>query len=426
VVKPSRLIRPRLEVLEDRCMPATFVVTNLSGDVNTAGSLPYEVSLADGSGTPATVTVTPGLSGTIPLVATLVLKNTVSQPITIDGSGANITVSGQGTVEDFSIGSNQNATINDLTITGGSQPGQYGGGIHNAGSLILTNCTVTGNSAPAADGGGIFSNGTQLLMINDTVTGNSAELGGGIDIYTSNASATLINCTVANNTVTGPSANGGGIYIHSVPVTVLNTIVYNPKSGAATQNDVFGTITQAQGDLFGTAPTILVGGDLGDNQLNNPSLGPLQNNGGPTPTMALQNGSPAIANGASTSAIPGVSVPATDQRGDPRPANSIDIGAFQSPVSPSPSPSPSPILALGPTPGSSGPAFDPDEVAFDALLMADGLLENNGLFVYLGWVDYSKLLGRLDSADQALAQAQCYHDFSWYYSYISWDITWNN
>jgi hypothetical protein len=64
-------------------------------------------------------------------------------------------------------------------------------------------------------------------------------------------------------------------------------------------------------------------------------------------------------------------------------------------------------------------------VAFDALRMADGLLDNNGLLVYLGLEDYLKLLGQLDSADQALAQAACYQDFSWYYSYISWDITWN-
>jgi hypothetical protein len=45
--------------------------------------------------------------------------------------------------------------------------------------------------------------------------------------------------------------------------------------------------------------------------------------------MALLPGSPAIGAGVSTSAIPGLTVPTTDQRGDPRPANSIDIGAFQ-------------------------------------------------------------------------------------------------
>ena len=55
----------------------------------------------------------------------------------------------------------------------------------------------------------------------------------------------------------------------------------------------------------------------------NPKLGPLANNGGPTPTMALLTGSPAIDTGSS------VFAPATDQRGDPRPQRAIDIGALE-------------------------------------------------------------------------------------------------
>src|SRR5262245_8179421 len=132
--KPAYPTRLRLEQLEDRCVPSSFVVTNLSGDVNTVGSLPYELNLANGSGTPATIKFTQGLSGTIPLAATLLLNNSTSHDITIDGSGAHITVSGQGSVEDFYIADNQSATINALTITDGSMSGQFGGGIHNVGS----------------------------------------------------------------------------------------------------------------------------------------------------------------------------------------------------------------------------------------------------------------------------------------------------
>jgi hypothetical protein len=51
-------------------------------------------------------------------------------------------------------------------------------------------------------------------------------------------------------------------------------------------------------------------------------VGPLANNGGPTLTMALLPGSPAI--GAADSA----SAPPTDQRGFPRPLGSADIGAY--------------------------------------------------------------------------------------------------
>jgi len=75
-----------------------------------------------------------------------------------------------------------------------------------------------------------------------------------------------------------------------------------------------------------------------------PHLGPLQNNGGPTQTLALLPGSPAI--NAGENAIQLFNGP-NDQRGQgfPRVVNgTIDIGAFeyQPPSSPSPSPSPAP------------------------------------------------------------------------------------
>src|SRR5262249_22233823 len=136
------------------------------------------------------------------------------------------------------------------------------------------------------------------------------------------------NSTVASNTVVG--GDGGGIFTAGAELDLLNTIVFNPNSGAAMANDVFGTTTQAQGDLFGSGVSIAIGGDYGGNKFKvDPLLGPLQMTGGPTATMALQSGRPAIGAGVSTSLIPGLSVPTTDQRGDPRPANSIDIGAFQ-------------------------------------------------------------------------------------------------
>src|SRR5262249_39318332 len=58
-----------------------------------------------------------------------------------------------------------------------------------------------------------------------------------------------------------------------------------------------------------------------------PLLGTRARNGEPPPTIAPLPGRPAIGTGSAT--IPGVTVPTTDQRGVARPANSIDIGAFQ-------------------------------------------------------------------------------------------------
>jgi hypothetical protein len=200
------------------------------------------------------------------------------------------------------------------TVNNNTTSGDNGGGINNSGKLTIINCTIAANQA--ISGGGI-ANGGVLMMANSTVAFNTV--------------------------VTG---DGGGIYTLGGELDLLNTIVFNPNSGAATKDDVSGTIDRAQGDLFGSAVTIAAGGNLGGNQLNtNPLLGPLQNNGGPTATMALLPGSPALGAGVSTSLIPGLSVPTTDQRGDPRPANSIDLGAFQT-QPPLPSPDVTALLSI--------------------------------------------------------------------------------
>jgi hypothetical protein len=351
-VKPASSFRPRLEALEDRCVPSTDLVTNLSGSASVAGSLPFEVAnTAPGD----TIQFAANLNG-----GTITLGNTldINNNLTVDGAGNGITVNGGGN-RVFLIEASNTVAINGLTITGGAPGFGGGGGIRNNGLLSLSNSTVTGNSA--AIGGGIYNGGT-MTMSGDTVNNNTATFGdgGGGGVY-NYGKLTVINCTiavneaagggggitnegalnvgnstVAYNSLTKTAPDGGGIYSFAGhELSLLNTIVFNPNSGAKTENDVFGTIAQAQGDLFGTAVTIAAGGDMGGNQLNaNPLLGPLQNNGGPTATMALLPGSPAIAAGASASLIPSLSVPTTDQRGEPRPGNSIDVGAFQTEQAP--------------------------------------------------------------------------------------------
>jgi hypothetical protein len=62
----------------------------------------------------------------------------------------------------------------------------------------------------------------------------------------------------------------------------------------------------------------------GTSTFPDPKIGPLSDNGGPTPTVALLPGSPAIDAGNNALA------PATDQRGYPRPFGAAaDLGAFE-------------------------------------------------------------------------------------------------
>ena len=98
--------------------------------------------------------------------------------------------------------------------------------------------------------------------------------------------------------------------------------------------DIFGAVLTAKYNLVGdaTGSTGIVNGVDGNivggngHPVINADLGPLQNNGGPTQTMALLAGSPAI--GQADNAL----APATDQRGVTRrdlPGELTDIGAFE-------------------------------------------------------------------------------------------------
>jgi CSLREA domain-containing protein len=308
------------------------------------------------------------------------LPNVTSQ-ITVNGRGAAATViqahasPNTATTRVFLIGSAANLTLNALTIRNGrcngscvlagesgggiyntgtltlrnsviaaNWVGNIGGGIYNGGTLIVTRSTFSGNSAggygggiylgasaatahvtsstfsgnsSANRGGGIGSSGT-LTVMNSTFSGNSASVaGGGID----NAAGMT---TVTNSTFSGNSAGiaGGGIYKFggTGPVTLKNTIVANSPAGGNCSGDITNS-----GSNLDSGATCGWGSNNGSQSNTNPRLGPLANNGGPTQTMALLAGSPAIDAGANAGC------PATDQRGVTRPQGSqCDIGAYES------------------------------------------------------------------------------------------------
>ena len=90
--------------------------------------------------------------------------------------------------------------------------------------------------------------------------------------------------TVSNSTFSGNGAlEGGGIYNYGSTATLKNTIVADSPTGG----NCYGSITDGGGNL--SFPDTTCPGINAD-----PSLGPLQNNGGPTETMALLPGSAAI------------------------------------------------------------------------------------------------------------------------------------
>jgi parallel beta-helix repeat protein len=224
-------------------------------------------------------------------------------------------------------------TVSGCTFSGNSVGGA-GGAIGNGvggwrGTATLTNCTFSNNSA-AGGGGGIVITSGKATLSNCTFSNNSAHLSGGA--LNVSGSATLTNCTLSlNSASTGGGiwvnpANGGGILNLTNTIVAANTASTSPDiSGAVATADhnLVGNATGASGIVKGVNGNI-VGGN--GRPVINALLGPLQNNGGPTQTMALLAGSPAI--GHADNAL----APATDQRGVKRrdlAGELTDIGAFE-------------------------------------------------------------------------------------------------
>ena len=289
---------------------------------------------------------------TINLTSGLLELSCTTGTETITGPAAGVTVNAGGSSRVFQVDRSVTASISGMTITGGKAAlggGLYnegtttlsnctvsgnsasGGGVGNYGSLTLTNCTVSGNSTSGGifggEGGGILTGsysytGATTALANCTVSGNSAGIvGGGLDNY---GTTTLTNCTVSGNS---SAFEAGGVFnSYYSSVTLGNTIVAG--NTASSGPDTSGVFTSQGNNLIGKTDgsSGWVGSDLSGTIAEplNPLLAPLGSFIGPTQTMALLPGSPAINAGSS-----GPNVPATDQRGLGR-LGSVDIGAFES------------------------------------------------------------------------------------------------
>jgi hypothetical protein len=292
--------------------------------------------------------------GTLTLVATSVTNNTAGLNVQ-RARGGGIFNHGQLTIVDSTIRDNQagsefaeqlgGGVENDGTLTivnstvadnlALARGGGFGGGINNTGTMAAIGTTLTGNVSGGrgqAYGGAIANSGT-LTIANCTISGNfvgvaipntSLVAGSGID---NSGKLDVIDCTLSGNIILGTSG-GDSIANHSTQegaVRCVGSILNSP--GSQTVSGSAGAAFQSLGhNLFSDAPGIAL--DESDLINTDPQLGPLAANGGPTMTMALLPGSPAVDAGI---AVPGIT---TDQRGVIRPqGHAPDIGAFESPYS---------------------------------------------------------------------------------------------
>ncbi len=358
-----RSSRPRLELLEERMLLAV----NMVGNSNSSGpgSLPFVIANSSAGDTiefdMANVTSPITLTGG---------ELDITHNLKIEGPGAgNLTIAGGLGIRVFNVSSGVSATISGLTIADGDQ--SFGGGLVNygqlkltgdvfsdnsgttsggaicnrSGTLSMTGCTVANNNSADGSGGGLYivagvvtiqnstfegnqsensggaieNAGGTLSLINSTIANNTAGEGGGIN---NDNTTTLINCTVAGNNAT----LGGGICNSGTTVNLANTIVAD-NSSSDEGPDYFGGVADSGNNLIGNDSDSSGFTQSSDLVNVDPVLGGLANYGGPTQTMALMPGSPAIDAGNNTLVPAGIE---TDQRGFYRFANgTVDIGAFE-------------------------------------------------------------------------------------------------
>jgi hypothetical protein len=226
----------------------------------------------------------------------------------------NSTVSGNGADSGGGISNGGTLTLTNATVSG-----NLGGGISNGGTLTLTNATVSGNSA-YFEGGGVYNIYGAATLSNVTVSGNFGDTGGG-GVYNYNGTLTLTDCTVSGNS---SERGGGGIYNDSgATLHTRNTIVAG--NTASSGPDLVGSLGSLGHNLIGNTQG---GSGFDSSDVLNvaPLLGPLQDNGGPTQTMALLAGSPAL--NAGDPAQLGIA----DQRSVVR-RGGVNIGAYQASAS---------------------------------------------------------------------------------------------
>ena len=194
------------------------------------------------------------------------------------------------------------------SIESGPAGSAWGGAIFNAGQITLENVTLALNRA---------SGGPARWR------DSSAGYGGGLCTVGS-AGASLIHCTVASNAVTDTFtySRGAGCFTSSSFNTLATIFARNMVSGTNSEN-VSGFLSD-RGFNISSDSSAFFAGSGGSRASLDAMVGPLADNGGPTFTMALRPGSPAIDGAAAAS------YPPFDQRGFHRPGGArADIGAFE-------------------------------------------------------------------------------------------------
>ncbi|MGH9941137.1 MAG: choice-of-anchor Q domain-containing protein [Pyrinomonadaceae bacterium] len=342
-----------LALMAGRASAATF---NVSSSADSGpGSLREAIAQANANGAASNVINLNTLD-----IALTSGELAITRNLTINGAFSEVQRSGDaGTPEFrlFRIQTGVHATVNNLRVSDGAN--FFGGGINNDGNLTLNNCVVSNNSG--GNGGGIYNSGTLTMnsssIVNNRVNGSGAGLynagtvngtnitianniigdgntGNGAGLNNESGTCTLSSATIAFNR----STSGAGVFVSGGAVSVSNSIIAANVDFQQSESNFAGTLTSQGFNLLGLPGGFSGGTIVGDTTGNVTGVGssaarlaPLADNGGPSPTVALYAGSPAIDAGAGNLAA--------DQRGQSRTTAASDgdndgtvrrdLGAFE-------------------------------------------------------------------------------------------------
>ena len=298
----------------------------------------------------------------------------LSTDITIVGpAGDNgLTIDRNGSIDGFRyfhVLGGAKLTLEDLTVRNGIATGitdadstyiGYGGAIFSVGDLTIDRVAFVNNAAEGSGsvfgvssgfGGSIYSEGPSVTIRNSTFFQNGAS-GGAYDgnagsgyggaVYALNGSVTIESSTFSGNL----ADETGAVSIHTdtaaINLTIANTILADSinvdsapivdleieghGSGSINFVDFSGNIIESgtqNGAALQADPTNHI-------QIADPQLGSFGDNGGPTYSMPISGGSPALDAGVDPNNAYSAAVSNVDQRGLTRVSGGvIDVGAFE-------------------------------------------------------------------------------------------------
>jgi hypothetical protein len=255
----------------------------------------------------------------------------------VDAHGSAVLTVGTSTIDGNVVNVQSDASV--ANAQGGGYEGRGNAALTLRTSTISNNqATVTAsNGTPTALGGGLdLESATQSdVMANSTVTNNGVTSTGpnaiaaGGGAYIENTGFLVRLATIARNHVaasgSGPFAGGGGLWIESGTTFLHGTIL--ALNTAVTGPNCAGPFTTEGYNVYGDTTGCGVAPAGTDQTVAAPKLSQLANHGGPTLTLAVLVGSPAL------NKIPVAEchdMSHNDQRLKARPQGPrCDIGAFE-------------------------------------------------------------------------------------------------